>query len=168
MRIARLSAMLVVATTIACGGDDSTGPSDDDDDNDTGPISTLTVSVNGSVLTAGIISGAWSGGQFALSGIFGTGSATRSLNISANNFPGPGTYQLGLGNPSTAIATWIDGTTGSYSTLATGASGTITLTIAQPGHIKGTFSLTVKTVASGSSPVLTVNITNGEFEVKLQ
>jgi len=166
MRITRLSAILAVVIAIGCGGDDSTGPSGDDN-NSNGPISILSLSANGATLSAGTISGAWNNGQFALSGIFGTGAGIRSLNISALSFAGPGTYQLGPGNPSTAIVTWIDGT-GSYSTLAAGASGTITLTIAQLGHIKGTFSFTAKTVASSGAPALTATITNGEFEVKLQ
>jgi hypothetical protein len=42
------------------------------------------------------------------------------------------------------------------------------LTVAEAGHVKGTFSFIGKAMNGSSGPVLTVNITNGQFEVRLQ
>ena len=167
MMIRRWSLVCAIAMSVSCGGDDSTGPSDDnDDETTTGSVKTVTVSVNGTTKSAIIVSGTWFNGQFTLSAIFGTGTATQALTINALNFGGPGTFALGPGNPSTAIATWVDGNTGSFSSLGIGGTGTLTLTTARTGHIKGTFSFTGAAQTGTGGPVTTVTITNGQFEVK--
>jgi hypothetical protein len=153
----KLLITVAAALAIGCGGS-STGPDGTGGPNTNAKV--LTATINGSPFTATTLVGAYLGGSLTINGF----NSVRSLNISAINLNGPGTYSLGLGNPNSALAQVADGTTGQFST-GYGGTGTLTLTIATLGHIKGQFTFTAYTSAGGGLGKPVVTVLDGVFDI---
>jgi hypothetical protein len=104
--------------------------------------------------------GRFRNGSLSITGVNGS----RTVMITAGNLPSAGSYLLYAGNPYTALATIIDGSTGQFST-GYGGWGTLILTVASPEHIRGNFHFTAYTsVGSGAGkPVATV--VDGVFDI---
>jgi hypothetical protein len=85
------------------------------------------------------------------------------LQISAINLTGPGTYSLNVGNPNSGLAMVGDGT-GQFSS-GFGGTGTLVVTTAVLGHVKGTFTFTAYTSAGTGAGKPVVTVTNGVFDL---
>jgi hypothetical protein len=89
---------------------------------------------------------------------------SRALLLNLQAITGPGTYALGSTNPLRYANT--SSGTGVWETLGSGASGSVTVTIATPTRIVGTFFFTA--VPTASNPATnTVSVTNGVFDVTI-
>ena len=157
-RTRRIPLAVAAALAIGCGGG-STNP--DGTPNTNGNTKVLTATINGTAFTATTVSGAYLNGSISINGY----NNQRSLTISAIGLNGPGTYSLTRGNPNSALAQIIgDAVAGTFST-GFGGAGSITLTTAVLGHIKGTFTFTAYTVAGGGLGQPVVTVQNGTFDI---
>ena len=154
----RLGLVLATTLALACGGG-GTGP--DGTPNNNTNTKVITATINGTAFTATTVSGAYLGGSLSINGT----SNQRSISISAIGLNGPGTYSLTRGNPNSALAQiGGDAAAGTFST-GFGGAGSITLTTAVLGHIKGTFTFTAYTVAGGGLGQPVVTVQNGVFDI---
>ena len=152
-------AIIVAAALIVGCGSSGTGP--DGTGNTNTSTKVLTATINGTAFTATTVSGAYFNGTISING----SSNQRSLTISAIGLNGPGTYSLTRGNPNSALAQVIgDAAAGTYST-GFGGAGSIKLTTAVLGHIKGTFTFTAYTVNGGGLGQPVVTVQNGTFDI---
>jgi hypothetical protein len=157
-RIRLIGLIAATALAIGCGGSgDSTGPTDEHPTN----AKVLTATINSAAFTANTVSGGYLNGALTINGVNGV----RSLTISAIGLNGPGTYSLSFGNANSALAQIIDGNTGQFSTGFTGGSGSITLSVATLGHVKGQFNFIAYTTAGTAAGRPVVTVQNGVFDI---
>ena len=163
-----LASVILATTVVSCGGgSNTTAPNGNNGNNPPnnqpgGSVKVVTATINGAPFTATTVVGAWLNGA----GISITAqNATRTISISANNVPGPGTITFGIGNQWSALAQIVgDATNGTFST-GFGGTGSLTLTTATLFRITGTFTFTAYTVAGGGLGQPVVTVTNGTFDI---
>jgi ABC-type glycerol-3-phosphate transport system substrate-binding protein len=148
----------LLSAAIACAGCGGSSTTDPGTSGTTSKV--VKATVNGTAWTATTVSGAYISNALVVSG----SSQNGQISINVANVTGPGTFQLQLGNPNSGGAIWIDGT-GVYQSQTSGGSGTITLTTAVLGHIKGSFNFVGNYQASVGQPTKTVTITSGQFDI---
>jgi hypothetical protein len=155
-------ATALVALAAGCGGVGSPGDQVVGiGDGATGGVGgdVLEATANGTAWTAVTLSGSYNGTTLT----FGGTNGLASLQIGVPDLAGPGTFDLGPGNPSSALAFWIDAT-GTYSSAANGGSGVLQVTAASPTRIAGTFHFIATTAGTGPD-TLTVSVTAGRFDI---
>jgi hypothetical protein len=113
--------------------------------------------------------GASAGGTFQPTTGFMSASASndvRLVNISLADIDGPGTYQVGptTADRSISVSNLINSHQFSWSTLATGASGTVTITGLTESRLTGTFFGTLGT-APGTQTSGTISVVGGTFDI---
>lgn len=143
LRTAILAASLFLPLA-ACGGDDPTGP-------ESGPMTAL---MNGERFVAEFATVQGSANQVFVNG---AGAGGRAIGFTIPD-SGPGTYELGVGNPvavgvQVGSATWTGG--------AGAGSGSITVTTFTETRIAGTFAFVV-----GNGGGAEMAITEGEYDIE--
>ena len=143
----------------ACGGSsDSTSP-------DTGSNSGLhlTAKVDGAAFVASnpslTTANQVSPGQYTIVAFQGA----TSINLSLTAIRAPGTYPLGVGPGVPGGSVIVANATGGWSTVLSGAEGTITITTLSTTEIAGTFSFTVSALSGSATGTKTV--TDGDFHL---
>jgi len=162
-----LAAATLASSLLACGSDSPSGT--DEDDGDGNPIvAPITATINGVAFgtTAQTLSN-YNGSSHTYI-LTGAESATgRAINLTLGDIAAPGTYSIGTSLP-LRLASTSSGTSAWITPLdQTPAVGTVTVSIATPTRIKGTFSFTA--VPSSTAPGTTGNavVTNGQFDVTI-
>ncbi len=134
---------------VACGGGGPADPNDDNNDNNNGNQTgnrTMSATWNGVAFSPNLLTSAYLSGNVSVSAADGT----RNFHLAAINVNSTGTYQVGPGNPNSAIAEWVDNI-GSYSSGFTGGGGTVTFTVLQLGRVAGSLNVTMRNTATGKS-----------------
>lgn len=166
LRLRSFALSALAALVLACG-DSSSGPGDDDDDNKP-PTAPIMATINGV---------AWSSSAQTLSNYSASGhtytltgaeSATgRAIALSLGNIESPGTYALGTSLPLRIASTSAGSSAWITPFDASPAAGTVTVTIATPTRIKGTFSFTAVPSSTAPGTTGTATVTNGSFDVTI-
>jgi hypothetical protein len=134
--------------------------SSDNAGSDNGKAKVLTAIVNGAAFSATTVSAGYLDGNLTVGGFTGL----KNLSINATNLTGPGTYSFNVGNQWSALAEWIDGDVGSFSS-GYGGVGTLTLTTATLSRVTGTFSFTAYTSAGTGAGKPVVTVLSGVIDV---
>jgi hypothetical protein len=89
---------------------------------------------------------------------------SRALLLSLQGITGPGTYAL----PSVLPLRYANTSSGTnvWEVLGAGSSGSVTVTVATPTRVAGTFFFTARP-AAGNTTGTTVAVTNGAFDVTI-
>jgi len=142
----------MVLVLAACGKDSTTGPQLDLN----GSMSARIDGADWSATTA--LTVAYSGGILAFAGSDAS-SATLGIGVIPD---GPGTYPIGINEPTNANLTF--GAGKSWSAASTGGSGSVTLTAIDAHSATGTFQFTMEPVGT-TGATGTHSVTNGAFSV---
>jgi uncharacterized protein DUF6252 len=152
-RIASLLFATAVVSLSGCGSSDSTGIS-----GGTGGV--FSASVGGVAWTA---SGPLA--NITATGVNITGQdAAKTITVTVTFIASaPGTYSLTFSQSTGGVATVAKSNGQAYSTVATGGTGSVTVTTLTAHHAVGTFSFD----AIGSGPADILHVTNGKFDITI-
>jgi hypothetical protein len=167
-RLRGLAAVLAISALVACGGND--GPTDPDGDGQVGGTGPMRATIAGVAWVApeANVQSFYiaSSNTYGLVGADLTGNVgSRALLLNLGGITVPGTYSL----PSSLPFRYANTGSGTnvWETAGAGSSGSVTVTLATPTRIVGTFSFTA-VPASGNLTGTTVQVTNGVFDVTIR